>query len=819
MRKELKGILRVFFIPALLLFLAIAQILLAPTPVQATLPLHHDLTPAPAGAYQYGLYGYDNPAALIYLHQPDFYFTWSNRNTAGLQKWGFFGALPGLGFGMVREETAAGSVRDYRLATAIGDRSFAAGLGYGWSRGDTELFARDQLVTVGFLARPNRWFSAGATGYHGLARGEQQLSLDLAWRPKGNEVLTIFTGLRLDKGERFDEGRWAVGFVFEGLTGLRITGQVLENSLKFGASVSLGRFGYTRYVRSDQENNEIVTTTTHGIRFGAYDRTFRDRYLSRGKNYLYLDLRGDLGYRHHRFFDSSNTLQGVLTAIAEAERDPSVGGIALNLSGMNASAVMQWEIREQLREFQKTGKRVVVYIDHCGITGYHLASVADYIVMDPHGTIYLTGFALGRAYWKGTLEKLGIGVEEIRFAAYKSAMETYTREEMSEADREQYQRWVDVAYEFVREEIMTARGLPKVHYELLVNKVGLVDPETARKYNLVDAVGRWDEIYKYIEEAEGKKRPLINPAQMPVRNEPYDDYWGEPPQVAVIYALGVCDLETGIGARRLAAEIRRAAENRRVKTIVLRVDSPGGSAQAADLVAAAVREAGQKKPVIVSQGEVAASGGYWLSMYGDTILAAPHTMTGSIGVITGWFYDKGFKDKIGLSTDLVKRGHFADFGYGIWLPFVNISLADRPLREEEYKILETRSAKVYEEFLRKVAEGRGMEYEKVKSYAGGRVWSGQDSAGIGLIDGLGGLADAIWLAKEKAGLAPGEKVRIVEYPAMGWFSSAALMQRVTGIEEAGTDPLLEIIKFRTRHNGEPLPLLPLEFTHVRATMP
>ena len=462
---------------------------------------------------------------------------------------------------------------------------------------------------------------------------------------------------------------------------------------------------------------------------------------------------------------------------------------------------------------------MVVYIDHCGITGYHLASVADYIVMDPHGTIYLTGFALGRAYWKGTLEKLGIGVEEIRFAAYKSAMETYTREEMSEADREQYQRWVDVAYEFVREEIMTARGLPKVHYELLVNKVGLVDPETARKYNLVDAVGRWDEIYKYIEEAEGKKRPLINPAQMPVRNEPYDDYWGEPPQVAVIYALGVCDLETGIGARRLAAEIRRAAENRRVKAIVLRVDSPGGSAQAADLVAAAVREAGQKKPVIVSQGEVAASGGYWLSMYGDTILAAPHTMTGSIGVITGWFYDKGFKDKIGLSTDLVKRGHFADFGYGIWLPFVNISLADRPLREEEYKILETRSAKVYEEFLRKVAEGRGMEYEKVKSYAGGRVWSGQDSAGIGLIDGLGGLADAIWLAKEKAGLAPGEKVRIVEYPAMGWFSSAALMQRVTGIEEAGTDPLLEIIKFRTRHNGEPLPLLPLEFTHVRATMP
>ncbi|NLY88354.1 MAG: hypothetical protein GX085_01865 [Firmicutes bacterium] len=810
MRKRLKGVLGVFLILA---FLS------APDSTGAALPLHHDLLPAVTGAYQYGLYGYDNPAILTYLHQPDFYFTWSNKentassstNTSEIKKWGFFGALPRLGFGMVHEETASGSVIDYRLSTAAGNRSFAAGLGYGWSRGDTEHFARDRLLTVGFLARPTRWLSVGAAGYHGLSRGEQQVAIDLALRPRGNEMLTIYTGLRMDKGERFAEGRWALGFIYEGLPGVRIIWQILENNLTLGASVSLGRFGYARHVRSERGDGRAATTTTHGIRFGAYDRTFKDRYLRRGKNYLYLDLRGDLQYRRSRFFDSSNTLQGILQSIAEAERDPTIGGIALNLSGMNISPVMKWEIRERLREFQKTGKRVLVYIDRCGITDYHLASVADYILMDPRGNVSLTGFAAHRTYLKGTLEKLGIGVEEIRFSTYKSAMEWLTREEMSGADREQHQRLVDVSYELVRTDVMTARGITKISYELLVNRVGFIDPETALKYNLVDAVGRWDEIHKYIEELEGKKRPLINPSTMPVRNEPFDDYWGEPPQIAVFYALGVCDLDTGIGARRLAYEIRRAGKNRRVKAIVFRVDSPGGDALAADLVAEALREAGKKKPVIVSQGEYAASGGYWISMYGDTILSAPHTITGSIGVITGWFYDKGFKEKIGLSTDVVKRGHFADFGFGIWLPLVNIHLADRPLRKEEYEILEARSAGLYEEFLRKAAEGRGMEYEEIKPYAQGRVWSGQDAVEIGLVDEIGSLADAIRIAVKKAGIPRGEKFRIVEYPAMGGFSATVITRQLLGIEEKESDPLLEAVKFRTRYIGEPVPVLPLEF--------
>lgn len=806
MGNVIKGTCRIFFTLA---FLSIS------VAAQAALPLHHDLPPAPSGAYKYGLYGYDNPAVLSYLHQPDFYFTWSDREEAvgELHKWGFFGALPRLGFGMVHEKTPAGSVTDYRLSTAIGDRSFALGIGYGWSGGDTEVFARDRLLTVGFLARPSRRLSIGATGYHGLYRDEQQLSVDLALRPQGDEGFTLFTGLRMDKGERLDESRWTAGVIYEPLPGLNFTCQTQENNCHtVGVSVSLGRLGYMNHQGIDNENG--IVSTTHGIRFGAYDRTFRDRYLRRGKNYLYLDLRGNLGYRRFRFFDSSNTLQGILQSIAEAERDPTVGGIALNLSGMNASPVMKWEIRERLREFQKTGKPVLVYIDRGGITDYHLASVADYIVIDPQGSLTLTGFAAGQVYWKGTLEKLGIGVEELRFMTYKSAMETWTREEMSTADREQYQRLIDVFYELARTDIATARDISETEYERLVNEVAFFSPDEAVANGLVDAVGRWDKIYELIEEVEGKKRTLINPSAMPAHNEPFDDYWGEPPQIAVIYALGVCDLDAGIAARWLVHEIRRAGQNRRVKAIVFRVDSPGGDALASDLVAEALRDAGQQKPVIVSQGTVAASGGYWLSMYGDTILAAPNTITGSIGAIGGWYYDKGLKEKLGLSTDLVKRGNFADFGFGIQLPLVNIHLADRNLTEEEFAIMKAKTIAVYEDFLAKAAEGREVAYEELEPYAQGRVWSGLDSVEIGLVDEIGNLADAIRIAGEKAGIPSGEKFRIVEYPVMGGFSSTAVMTRLFGIEAKGeeTDRLLEEIKFRTRYNGEPLPVLPLEFT-------
>jgi protease-4 len=257
------------------------------------------------------------------------------------------------------------------------------------------------------------------------------------------------------------------------------------------------------------------------------------------------------------------------------------------------------------------------------------------------------------------------------------------------------------------------------------------------------------------------------------------------------------------------------AGNDKIKAIVFRVDSPGGSALASDIVAEALKECQEKKPVIVSQGYLAGSGGYWISMYSDTIVAAPNTITGSIGVIGGWFYDKGLKDKLGVTTDLVKVGDHADLGYGITLPLLG-RIPDRALTPEERAKIEYGIKFYYEEFIKKVASGRNMEYDEVAPIAQGRVWSGYDGLDIGLVDVLGGLDTAIMIAKDRAGMAADEEVDIVELPQAPLFDPGMFMPKLFGIEYQRNE-LIEHLKFRLQHNGEPMPIVPMEYLTLGMT--
>jgi protease-4 len=224
-----------------------------------------------------------------------------------------------------------------------------------------------------------------------------------------------------------------------------------------------------------------------------------------------------------------------------------------------------------------------------------------------------------------------------------------------------------------------------------------------------------------------------------------------------------------------------------------------------------LRKAKKNKPVIVSQGAVAASGGYWLSMYADTIVAAPNTITGSIGVIGGWLYNKELKEKLGMTTDLVKAGAHADLGFGFTLPLLGVGLPDRNLNENERAKAELAIKAFYKEFVGKVATGRRTTKDKIESIAEGRVWSGTDGKTVGLVDQLGGLEVAIQIAKHKAGIAPGDEVEIVEMPKPGWIDLSSFIPRLVGIE-AGIqdDPLIQQLKFRLQHNGLPLPMMPLD---------
>jgi protease IV len=314
-----------------------------------------------------------------------------------------------------------------------------------------------------------------------------------------------------------------------------------------------------------------------------------------------------------------------------------------------------------------------------------------------------------------------------------------------------------------------------------------------------------------VKKETGSDKSFISPDMLAKFKLPYDNRWGEPPRIAVIYALGICEMDEGITARKLVKDFEAAADDSRVKAIVLRVDSPGGDGMASDYIAEAMKKAKGKKPIIVSQGSVAASGGYWLSMYADTIVAAPRTITGSIGVIGGWFYNKGFKDSMGISTDYVKVGNHADLGFGMTVPLIGLTIPDRNLTTEERARAESLIKTMYKEFLDKVSLGRKQKSDDIESIAQGRVWSGLDGKQNGLVDVLGGLETAINIAKERAGIPKCQDVTLIEMPKKGLFDFNIFASKHLGIEtKVLNDPTIELLKFRLKHNGEPMPMLPME---------
>jgi len=386
---------------------------------------------------------------------------------------------------------------------------------------------------------------------------------------------------------------------------------------------------------------------------------------------------------------------------------------------------------------------------------------------------------------------------------------------MSEADREQRQAIVDAWYEQAVENISKGRRISTTSFKIMIDEVMYVIPAEAITYGLVDTLARWDAVEDIIEEMEGEEKALVNPNLLAEYKLPKDNYWGKKPQIAVIYAIGVCAMDAGIKARTLVKYVEKAVSDNNVKAIVLRVDSPGGGALASDYIAEALKKAKGKKPVIISQGFVAASGGYWLSMYGDTIVSAPTSITGSIGVIGSFFYNKSFKEELGVSTDYVKRGEHADLGYGMLLPLIGLRLPDRDLKEKEMVKVESVIKTFYKEFVNKVADGREREFDEIEKIAQGRVWTGRDALKNGLVDVLGGLSTAINLAEIEAGLSD-EMYDIVQYPEMPWFNFGSFLPRFLGWEEEiiKEDPLIEEIKFRLENNGYPMPIIPISDTDI-----
>ncbi len=830
------------YVTALILLLALT----ADAAGEGVVPPYHaeyDFYPSSPGALRYGLYGYVNPAMLAYVESDEMLFFVADRENEweDIDRFGGFWAFrphallrlfPITSFrlnwsiGFVHHNEPFGSVTDYRYAFGGGTRRLGFGLAYSHSSGDDEAFGREDMTTAGVLVRPNRYLSiGGAAVFTGLDDAAAQGILDLGIRPFGDEKLTLFGDFALRDDEAVDDAHWSAGFVAEVLPGIRLTARYFDTeAFTVGFNLSLGRIGL--FTQSHFDDEQKYAYNSYGVRLFGSDRSIIRDLLTRDRTYVKLDLKGRVKYQRYRLFDDSNTLRGLLDVVDRAKRDCRVRGLAINTSGMRMAREHAWELREALRDFRAAGKRIVMYVDRAMIDEYHFASVADRIVLDPQGQIVLQGHMIGRSYIKGTMDKLGIGFDELRFFTYKSAYERYSRESMSEADREQRAALNRENHRVAREEICEARGIDLDEFDRLMNDEWIFMASEAVGRGLADSLGRWDTVEKVLEELEGGKKGVKEPEMLYVDRPPRDNRWGEIPRIAVIYALGICDMDEGIKARKLVKDVERATEDPLVKAVVFRVDSPGGDGLASDIVAGALRKCTEKKPVIVSQGAVAASGGYWLSMYGDTIVAAPQTITGSIGVIGGWAFDSGLYEKTGVTTDHVRIGEHADLEFGFDYPLIG-RIPARPLTPGERSIIERLIRKSYEKFVGMVAVGRKSDSGSIEPIAQGRVWSGTDGLERGLVDVIGGLDTAVGIAREAAGIAPGEEVDIVEMPAPELFNLAELLglgrgglpfsakedpgaRMLPGEERCADDDILRYLRFRIEHNGEPLYILPIE---------
>jgi protease-4 len=454
-------------------------------------------------------------------------------------------------------------------------------------------------------------------------------------------------------------------------------------------------------------------------------------------------------------------LNDLLENIKKAKSDDNIDGIFLKLSSMNAGISTVEEIRNALIDFKESGKFIISHSDAYSQKTYYLASIADQVYLTPEGGMQFFGLSAQIMFFTKMFKKFGIEPVIIRHGKFKSAVEPFMLEKMSEANREQLSTFIGTIWNDMLKKIAEARNLSVEKLNQVADDLLIKKAESCVELGLVDSLKYYDQLLATLQQKTGaeKIKDLKFTFHSKYTKVPKKKKDGEKglakDKIAVIYATGdIVDGKgdgTNIGGESLSRTIRQVRQDDKIKAIVLRINSPGGSALASEVILREVKLAKEAKPLIVSMGDYAASGGYYIACAADTILASANTLTGSIGVFGVLFnIEKLMNDKIGITTDKVNTNEHADLGS----PMRRISA------EEEAYILSS-IEDIYSTFTQHVAEGRGMTVEDVDAIGQGRIWSGIKAKELGLVDILGGLDDAIAIAAEKAKL---ERYRVVDYP-------------------------------------------------------
>ena len=452
-------------------------------------------------------------------------------------------------------------------------------------------------------------------------------------------------------------------------------------------------------------------------------------------------------------------LKAITDAIKSAKEDDQIRGIYLDLASLQAGFASVQELRNALIDFKKSEKFIVAHADSYTHGTYYLASVADELYLTPEGSLEFSGLSADIVFFKSMLAKIGIEPVVIRHGKFKSAVEPFLQDEISEANEKQTRKYVQSLWNTLIEGISEQRDISVEQLNEMADKLSIRNSATAKSFGLVDELKYKDEVFAslktQLELDEDEKITFVELGAYAKNNKSPLLELEKKPEIALIYAEG--DIHMGkstqgvVGSDTLAKAIRTARENDDVKAIVLRVNSPGGSALASEVIWREASLAQKVKPLIVSFGNVAASGGYYIACAADEIVAEPNTITGSIGVFGLMFNAEELMTTLGMNTHTVKSNTYSD-----------IMNPTRKMTVDERAIIQTSVEEVYDTFISHVAEGRKMEKSAVDAIAQGRVWTGIDAKEIGLVDTIGGLNTSLVSAAKKAKLTD---YSIVTYPA------------------------------------------------------
>ncbi len=690
-----------------------------------------------------------------------------------------FISTPGGGFGM--EFVTTPNEIDFTRYSASGGYHFGSGFyfgtNYSWINSDDRNYDKFKSLSVGLMYR-RRYFSIGAIGR------------DLN-RPK---LYNYKFGRTYDFGMAIRPGTWRATFSIDmqktqGISGLDLTYGVeirpirelmlrstynSNNTFDIRFGINLGNIGIGTANNFDEKRN-----TNDGVAYFHYSAASLTKPILRKQKFIDIEMK---------------RLEPVLRI---AKWDKDVAGVLIRINGSNFGMGKLQEIRDAIIEFKESGRYVICYITNCGTGDYLIASVCDAILMHPSAEIRLIGLRMESTFYKGTLDKLGIQANLEHVGEYKAAAESFTRNKMSDTNRENKISILDDLYEQLTADIATAKGWTSEHVKSLIDK-GPFTAKKAYKYKIVDELIYENKILNIAKEISGKDVKLV-PINKYIKQGIKPEDWEIPkPKIAIIEAEGM--MLTGesftdpftatnvMGADTIARAIQRTRKDDSISAVVLRINSGGGLVMAADIIWHELIRLTKEKPLVVSMADVAASGGYYIAAPADTIVAEPGTITGSIGVIGGKYSLKGLYNKLGITKEIITRGAHADF-YSDY--------SDYPPEEKE--IVKNQINEIYDDFITKVANGRKqLSKQDVDEVGRGRVWTGRQAKDNGLVDQIGGLDLALSIARQRAGLEH-RQVEIIRLPKLNLISQLfgnirLIIHRISIIKKAFRAPGYQFIE-------------------------